>query len=210
MLEVSSIITGLYATNTYLISDPVSGEAAVIDPAECDDAFLSFLKENGVRELKYILLTHGHFDHICGVYPLKKRLGGKILIHQEDALCLKDKRVSLASSVEGYEQTETEPDIEFSDNDEFFLGENSIRVMHTPGHTRGSSIFITDGYIFSGDTLFRLSMGRTDLPGGSTRTLFSSLRAIGQIEGEYRIFPGHGEETDLTFEKRNNRYLRAR
>ena len=108
MLEVNSIITGLYATNTYLISDPVSGEAAVIDPAECDAAFLSFLKENGVRELKYILLTHGHFDHICGVYPLKKRLGGKILIHQEDALCLKDKRVSLASSVEGYEQIENE------------------------------------------------------------------------------------------------------
>lgn len=209
MLKVDVIQTGLYATNTYLIIDEKTGEAAVIDPAEVDAAFIAFLRENDVRELKYILLTHGHFDHICGVYPLKKKFGGEVLIHEEDAECLRDSRVSLAQSVSGFTQTEMEPDKEFTDGYTFYLGETKISVMHTPGHTRGSSMFITDEYIFSGDTLFRCSMGRTDLPGGSTKTLFRSLREIGQMEGEYRIFPGHDEETTLSYEKRNNRYLRA-
>lgn len=209
MLKVDMIQTGLYATNTYLLTDTKTGESAVVDPAEVDAAFIAFLRENGVGELKYILLTHGHFDHICGVYPLKKKFGGEVLIHKEDAQCLRDSRVSLAQSVDGYTQTEMEPDKEFLDGYTFYLGDTKITVMHTPGHTKGSSMFITDEHIFSGDTLFRCSMGRTDLPGGSTKTLFSSLRAIGEMDGEYSIFPGHGEETSLSYEKRNNRYLRA-
>lgn len=209
MLKISVTVSGLYATNTYLIIDEKTGEAAVIDPAVADDALFSALRENGVSELKYILLTHGHFDHICGVYPLKEKLGGKVLIHSEDADCLRDSRVSLTQSVKGYTQTEMEPDGELSDGDTVILGETKISVMHTPGHTRGSIMLIADGYIFSGDTLFRCSMGRTDLPGGSTKTLFASLRAIGKMEGEYDIFPGHGEKTTLSYEKANNRYLRA-
>ena len=100
--------------------------------------------------------------------------------------------------VKGYTQTETSADGTFNDGDILYLGDNEIKVMHTPGHTRGSCIFITDGVIFSGDTLFRCSMGRTDLPGGSTKTIFRSLRAIGQIQGEYRVLSGHSEETSLS------------
>ncbi len=209
MLKIEVIQTGLYAANTYLLTDTASGESAVIDVGEYDAAFGAFLRENNVTELKYILLTHGHFDHICGAAPLKERFGGEILIHEEDAICLENADYSLANSVDGYTQTEAAADRVFADGDSFLLGDTKITVKHTPGHTRGSVIFMTDGYIFSGDTLFRLSMGRTDLPGGSTKTLFKSLREIGQIEGEYDIFPGHGEFTSLSYEKRNNRYLRA-
>lgn len=209
MLKIDSIQTGAYAANSYLLTDTLSGESAVIDIGEYDPAFGAFLRENDVKELKYILLTHGHFDHICGAVPLKKRYGGEILIHGEDALCLSNADYSLCNSVEAYKQTETDDYKTFSDGDEIFLGEIKITVKHTPGHTRGSVIFMTEDKIFSGDTLFRMSMGRTDLPGGSTKTLFKSLREIGQIEGEYDIFPGHGEETALSYEKRNNRYLRA-
>ncbi|MBE6789771.1 MAG: MBL fold metallo-hydrolase [Ruminococcaceae bacterium] len=209
MLKVDIIQTGAYAVNTYLLTDTLSGESAVIDIGEYDPAFGAFLRKNDVRELKYILLTHGHFDHICGVVPLKKMYGGDILIHGEDALCLESADHSLCSAVADYTQTETDDYKTFSDGDEIFLGETKITVKHTPGHTRGSVIFMTEDKIFSGDTLFRMSMGRTDLPGGSTKTLFRSLREIGQIEGEYDIFPGHGEETTLSYEKRNNRYLRA-
>lgn len=209
MLKVDVIQTGSYAVNSYLLTDTATGENAIIDIGEYDAAFGSFLRENDVRELKYIFLTHGHFDHICGAYALRKRFGGEILIHSEDAVCLSNADYSLANSVEEYSQTETEADRIISDGDVFYLGETKITVKHTPGHTRGCVIYIADGKIFSGDTLFRMSMGRTDLPGGSTRTLFRSLREIGQIEGEYDVFPGHGEMTTLSYEKRNNRYLRA-
>ncbi len=209
MLEVFSTQIGLYQTNTYILRDTLSGETALVDPAVFDEHYQEFLCSHGVTSSKYILLTHGHFDHICGAYPLKQKLGGLILIHSEDAICLRNADYSLTTSVKGYTQTVTEPDKELSDGDEIYLGNNKITVMHTPGHTKGSVIFITEGHIFSGDTLFKLSMGRTDLPGGSTKTLFKSLRAIGQIEGEYNIYPGHGEETTLSYEKRNNRYLRA-
>lgn len=209
MLKVKMMQTGSYAVNTYLITDTATGESAVIDIGEYDAAFGAFLRENDVRSLKYILLTHGHFDHICGAVPLKKRYGGEILIHEEDAVCLNNADYSLCNSVENYIQTETDDYRTFSDADEIFLGETKITVKHTPGHTKGSVMFFADGNIFSGDTLFRASMGRTDLPGGSTRTLFKSLREIGGIEGEYDIFPGHGEFTTLSYEKRNNRYLRA-
>ncbi len=209
MLDVKTKVLGLYSTNTYILKDTVSGETAVIDPAVSCSEFDDFLAENGITDIKYILLTHGHFDHICGVYALKNKYGAKVYIHNEDADCLSNADKSLTNSVKGYIQTETEPDGTFADGDEFYLGENKIRVMHTPGHTKGSSLFITDEYIFSGDTLFRCSMGRTDLPGGSTKTLFASLRAIGKIEGEYTVYPGHGEKTTLSYEKMNNRYLRA-
>ncbi|MBR3766876.1 MAG: MBL fold metallo-hydrolase [Clostridia bacterium] len=209
MLEVYKSETGLYVTNSYLIFDPISGESAVIDPGVFDGEYEKFLKERGVTVPKYILLTHGHFDHICGAYPLKEKLGGEILIHEEDAICLKNADASLANAVEGYFQIEAVPDATLKDGDTLYLGENKITVMHTPGHTRGSVIFMTDEYIFSGDTLFRRGMGRTDLPGGSTKALFKSLRAIGQIQGEYKIFPGHGPLSGLSYEKRNNRYLRA-
>ncbi len=209
MLKVLKTVLGAYGTNTYILIDEVSGEAAVIDPAVKSSELEELIKENGIASLKYILLTHGHFDHITGVYPLKQRFGGEVLIHEEDKTCLENADISLSTAVEGYPQTEMSADGFLADGDEIFLGENKISVKHTPGHTKGSVIFITEFCIFSGDTLFRCSMGRTDLPGGSTRTLFRSLREIGQMEGNYQIFTGHGEDTTLPYEKRNNRYLRA-
>lgn len=209
MLEIFSTDIGAYRTNTYIVRDTDSGQTALIDPGVYDCRYEEFLSANNVTSVKYILLTHGHFDHITGVYPLKERYASLVLIHEEDAICLENKDMSLTSAVTGYFQTELKADILLKDKDEITLGSSKITVMHTPGHTKGSVLYIADGHIFSGDTLFRCSMGRTDLPGGSTRTLFKSLRAIGQIEGEYMIYPGHGEFTTLSYEKRNNRYLRA-
>ncbi len=209
MLEIYSAATGLYQTNTYILRDCGTGKTAVVDPAVYDEGYEAFLASHDVNSVDYILLTHGHFDHICGVYHLKEKTGAKVLIHEEDAMCLENIDYSLTSAVKGYSQIPMSADRILSDGDEISLGETVFKVMHTPGHTKGSVIYITDGHIFSGDTLFRCSMGRTDLPGGSTKTLFKSLRAIGQIQGEYNIYPGHGEFSTLSYEKRNNRYLRA-
>lgn len=208
-MYVKYVPLGSLQANCYLIKDEVSGECAVIDPGVYDSRLEEFLRLEGVNDIKYIMLTHGHFDHICGACALRNKYNSKILIHEEDAFCLHDNEWSIAAYVDDYELTYCEADICFNEGDKFFLGETEITVMHTPGHSKGSSMFIAENYIFAGDTIFCHGMGRTDLFGGSTKTIFKSLRRIGQIQGEYIIAAGHGELTTLDEEKRFNRYLRA-
>ena len=208
MLECVTI--GNYATNCYILIDDATKEALAVDCAVFTPAYRQTIADLGITKLRYILLTHGHFDHICGVKALKDAFGGEICIHADDAACLYDEDQSVNSQVEFAPQGLCEADILLQEGSRLPFGTGEITVMHTPGHTRGSVCFLYEDMMFSGDTLFYLSMGRTDLPGGSTRQLFASLRRIGQMEGEYRILPGHGEETLLSFEKQYNRYLRAK
>lgn len=210
MIEVLHSAVGPYGTNCYIIKDGATGEAAAVDCAVFDGDYKNFLEKNGIEKLKYIILTHGHFDHVCGVAGLKNYAGGQVCIHEDDRLCLEDEKANLNSFSNFAEFTPCPADVILKDGDSLFLGDNEIKIMHTPGHTKGSVCLIVGEYIFSGDTLFRLSMGRTDLPGGSTKQLFASLEAIGKIEGEYTIFPGHGEFSALTEEKKYNRYLKQR
>lgn len=210
MLNVTTLPLGAYMTNCYIVTDASSGEAAVVDPGEFTPALREALLSRGITKLKYILLTHGHFDHICGVYALKENFGGEVLIHAEDRICLESTEWSLCDSVEGYSQTVMSPDREISEGDSFSLGETKLSVMHTPGHTRGGVCFIGDGKMFTGDTLFRVGIGRTDLPGGHLRTLVNSLRRIGALGEDYVIYPGHGESTSLSYELTQNSLLRSK
>lgn len=204
------VTVGSYATNCYILIDDETKDALAVDCGIFDAAFRRALVSLGVRELKYILLTHGHFDHVCGVKDLKDAFGGQICIHTADAECLFDPEQSLSSQVVYAPQPLCTADLLLEEGSRLPFGAGEISVMHTPGHTKGSVCYLYKDMMFSGDTLFYLSMGRTDMPGGSTRQLFASLRRIGQMPGEYGIYPGHGEPTLLTFEKHNNRYLRAR
>ncbi|MCH5197758.1 MAG: MBL fold metallo-hydrolase [Oscillospiraceae bacterium] len=204
------IPVGSLSTNCYILIDDETGEALAVDCAVFDGEYQSFIRGLGIRELKYILLTHGHFDHISGVRALKEAFGGKVCIHAEDSECLFDETKSLNAYVDYAPLLPSKADIILTDGLSLDFGNGEIKVMHTPGHTKGSVCFFIGNMMFSGDTLFKLSMGRTDMPGGSTRQMFSSLRAIGQLEGDYEIYSGHGEKTNLSFEKANNRYLRAK
>ncbi len=210
MLNVITLPLGSYMTNCYILTDSATGEAAVVDPGVYTSALSGLLRSEGIEKLKYILLTHGHFDHICGVYELQKNFGGIVMIHEGDRKCLESTEWSLCDSVEGYSQTVMSPGRQLVDNDSFMLGETEISVMHTPGHTRGGVCYIADGKIFSGDTLFKVGIGRTDLPGGHLRTIVDSLRRIGALQGDFEVFPGHGESTTLAYEKTQNRLLRSK
>lgn len=199
---------GSYGTNCYILIDEASGEAAAVDCAVFDAGYRRLLEIAGVKTLKYILLTHGHFDHVCGVADLKNACGGEVCIAEADAPCLTDEKINLNAYANYAAFLPAPPDRLLRDGDVLPLGETAIRVLATPGHTPGSVCFLAGDAMFSGDTLFRLSMGRTDMPGGSTRRLFASLKKLGELPGDYDVYPGHEALTTLAYEKRNNFYLR--
>lgn len=207
---VKTYVLGNLETNTYVVENTATNECVVIDPALADTQLIKDLEGKCV---KYVLLTHGHFDHIGGAKRISTQTGAKIAIHTADAEMLSDGRLSLYSLQYPTKGTKAfSADILLNDGDTLTFGDGEIKIMHTPGHTRGGVcyIFESDRLLFTGDTLFHLSAGRTDFPGGDARTELMSLAKIAEIEGDYKVFPGHNEETTLNFERENNRYMRTR
>lgn len=196
--------------NCYVIIDEKTGESAIVDPAYFNEKIEAAFKEAGVGNLKYILLTHGHFDHILGVHGLKEATGAKVVIHKDDAEFLTDPDKSLAAGNFPEPQIPVEADITVSDGDELFLGDELIRVISTPGHTMGSICYAleNDRVLITGDTLFCMTAGRTDLYGGNESMLIESLKKLIALDGDYRVLPGHNRETTLERERTRNWYIR--
>ncbi len=194
--------------NCYLIEDEETGESAIIDAGWFERSIPAVLSEN--IKLKYILLTHGHFDHILGVDGLKKATDADVVIHKNDEEHLIDPKKSLADGNFPEPQTPVNADITVCDGDVLTLGKNEIRVMHTPGHTRGSVCYILENEraIFTGDTLFCMTAGRTDFFDGSEADLNESLKKLVALDGDYKIYPGHSKDTTLERERTRNWYIR--
>lgn len=185
-----------------------NGDAAVVDPGAFGARLRSALAEEGVKELKYILLTHGHFDHISGTQKLKDNFGGEIAVHRLDAPCLKDPKESRAAFF-GLLSPSFDQDIILEDGDRLPFGGGEIEVLHTPGHTKGSVCFKMGDCLFTGDTLFRLTAGRTDFPGGSLEEMMASMGKLKALKGNFTVYPGHEAITDLDYEKAYNPYMKG-
>lgn len=204
MLNVKYDVFGDLENNCYLITDTATGKSALVDCTENSEKMRTLI---GACELEYILLTHGHFDHIAGVKGIKEQTGARAVISREDSPMLSSSKESLAAFC-GAQQNNTDADILVGDGDTITLGESVIKVISTPGHTKGGLCYICDDKIFTGDTLFFCSCGRTDFPGGSSDEMIKSLRKIAALEGNFKVYPGHDRVSALDFERANNPYMK--
>lgn len=195
---------GPLGANCYIVSTRENNAVLIDAPAE-PERILRELEKYGLS-LKLILLTHGHCDHIGAAESLRKATGATVYISNDDAPMLCDDRLNLAYyfglTVDTVKEYKT-----FTDGDEITLDEVSFTVIQTPGHTKGSVCFMCGDTIFTGDTLFFGSVGRTDFPGGSYSQLMNSISKIYAIGDNYTILCGHGERTDLYYEKQTNPFL---
>ena len=205
-LSFMRLVLGDLGTNCYIIGDPDSQEAFVIDPDD-GPAVVDTLKERGLTCVG-ILLTHGHSDHIHGVQTLMDTYWAPVYIHERDLPCLYDPQVNL-SALHGRPVTITGGTIKtVKDGQHIGSGKMDFQVLETPGHTVGGVCYYMAPAVFVGDTLFRGSVGRTDFPGGNFETLVQSIRTkLFTLPDQTMAYPGHGPETQIAFEKETNPYL---
>ena len=199
-MQVKVLQVGPIGTNCYLLEDEKAHVAAVIDPGDEAGRILQVIKDDGV-DVKYILLTHGHYDHTTAVPELHQALPqAEIYIHKADANGAGSRLFPLAGQI---------PDLKFYDEgDALTLGELTIQVLHTPGHSKGSVTLKVGDVLFCGDTLFAGSCGRTDLAGGSYDEIMVSLKKLGELPGDCHVCPGHDVTSTLERERRSNPFLR--
>ena len=195
-LNIKCYPQGLYGENTYLITDEATGFKAIIDPGYFDFEVRMDIQNNAY--LKYMLLTHGHHDHFLAAKQYLEEYSSVRFAAPEKELKLMNSGIPSCP----------EPGYLLKEGDVITLGETELRVIETPGHTAGGICFATDREVFTGDTLFRLSVGRTDLPTGDWFTLLHSINdKLYTLEDDLIVYPGHGEPTTIGYEKRANPFV---
>jgi hydroxyacylglutathione hydrolase len=199
-MQIQTFNVGMLSTNCYVVSCSETREAVIIDPgfdAALEAEQIICYVDAGNLNAKFIVNTHGHSDHISGNGILKRKYGVPICIHMYDAACLRglDENIPPANVL-----LEAEGLLKF--------GQVTFKVMHTPGHTRGSVSLVGEGLVFTGDTLFAGGIGRTDFAGGSDREMKRSLEKLLCLPNNYVVYPGHGGFSTIAEEQRVNPFLR--
>lgn len=207
-MKIKIISGGMLPTNCYLLTDEVTGMTAVIDPGFDSAALTNAIESVPSGKVAAILLTHGHFDHILGVHKVKSLTNAPVSIHTDDRLFPEIASLNLADLFSTLKLEPFSADFLLKDGDTIEVGNLKIKVIHTPGHTTGSCCYCVENAIFTGDTLMQGSAGRTDFPTGSYPQLVASLQKLNHLEGDYRLYPGHGDPSTLNYERKNNPFLR--
>ena len=203
---LEKIVESRMGENTYVVGDEKSKKCIVVDPGANFVDIMNVVKRNNL-EIEYVVLTHGHGDHITNVLKIKEATNAKIVAHEEEQEILLDKRKNLSVSLPSA-TVELDADIYVKDNDTLKVGDMKMKFIHTPGHTPGSMCIKIDKHMLTGDTLFAGSMGRTDFYGGDYKKMEKSLKRLKNQDDNITIYPGHGPNTTLKTEKMTNPFMR--
>ena len=203
-MEVKSTVVSVCGTNSYMLWG--DDFAVLIDVGEIDNTLIDFAYKHLNKPNKAILLTHCHFDHIGGVEKIKALWDCDIIIGKNDAEGLMRPEINL-SGLWSDKSISIKPDKTVSDNEEFQIGSARFRVIETAGHTKGSVVYIPETLLFSGDTLFKGSVGRYDLPTSDYKSLMASIEKLYKLDGDFTVLSGHGPQTTLERERRTNPYM---
>jgi len=206
---IDRVVVSPFATNCYIVGPEESKQGIIIDPGDESRVILEKVADLGL-DIKLIVLTHGHIDHVGALKAVKEATGAEMAIHADDAKSLRGLRGLLKSIlVPGLSYpVPPPPERLLKDGDSLDAGDLHFKVLHTPGHTPGGICLLGEGVVFSGDTLFNYGIGRTDLPGGSYQRLMESIRAkLMVLPDETVVYPGHGPETTIGAERVGNPFL---
>jgi hydroxyacylglutathione hydrolase len=203
-MNIKCFSTGLFESNCYVLSH--NNECVIIDAGVDVLDISDYITQHNLT-VKYIFLTHGHIDHIVGVNTIKDKFGGEIVIHSSDADMLTNPSLNLSAKIVG-EKSFYPADIILDEPTEFVLGDLTIQTINTPGHTKGGVCYKVENQIFTGDTLFHLSIGRTDLSGGDLKEIFNSIKnKLFTLDDSDIVNPGHGLSSTIGAEKKHNPYV---
>lgn len=207
-MKITNLPSGALQVNTYLVVDEETNKGFIVDPGGYNPVLTKMVKEENI-DIEYIIITHGHSDHICGVNEHKNDFpNAKIVAHEEEKAMLSDTDFNFSASF-GMPYT-VEADIYVKDGDVLSFGNTELKIFHTPGHSPGGICIYAEkeNVLFSGDTLFRQSIGRTDFPGCSFNQLAESIHnKLFVLPDETQVFPGHMGPTEIGFEKRSNPFV---
>ena len=206
-MVVRCLEVGSFMANCYIVGSEKTKEGMVIDPGDEGQLILKTVQELGLK-IGAIVATHAHMDHVSAVGEIKAATGADFLVHEDDAPGLKQREYF--SSLFGVSFPEAPPpDRLLRDGDTIQVGGLRFQVLHTPGHTRGGMCLLGEGIVFTGDTLFSQGIGRSDLPGGDYQALIEAIRSrLMVLPDDTVVYPGHGPETSIGYERRYNPYLK--
>ncbi|EGL38478.1 metallo-beta-lactamase domain protein [Parvimonas sp. oral taxon 110 str. F0139] len=205
-MNIKRIVVGVYAVNCYIVYND-NKDGFIVDPGGDSDDIIKFVDEEKIN-LEFILLTHGHADHIGAAKIIKEKYNLPIYASIKEKELLKDSIINLSKSIPPFKGIELIADKWLYDEEIIDFHGEKLSIMETPGHTVGSICILMDGVLLSGDTLFRMSIGRSDLATGSFDEIINSVKKLYNLKKDYRVLPGHGAESTLQFEKENNPFMK--
>lgn len=203
--KIMKLVVGQLQENCFVLFDE-NKDAFVVDPGGSSENIIEAIEKNSLN-IKYILLTHGHFDHVGAVASLVKKYKAPVYLSKEDRAFLESPKEVRVSAF-GMQIEAAEVDVFVKEGDEIHFSEGNIKVIETPGHTLGSVCYLFENYLFAGDTLFNGSIGRTDFPESDHSLMVESLKKLKKLDDEIYVLSGHGPESQISYEKMANPYLR--